>query len=172
MKNKNIILIGMMGSGKTTVGRYLHKEIPEYFLIDLDHEIEKDQNQKISEIFDRQGEAFFRNLESQALKTILKQSSQIISSGGGIVLSEENRKLIDEKTFCVYLKASPEVIFDRIKHSKNRPLLNTADPLETIKTLLNQREGFYEACADLTIESSETNHLTPEAIALKIKAHL
>jgi shikimate kinase len=169
MNKQNIILIGMMGSGKTTVGRYLHKEFPDYQLIDLDSEIEREQKQKISEIFSTKGEDFFRGLEQVALKTVLSKEKQIISAGGGIITNESNRSLIKEKAFAVYLKTTPQVIFERIKHSKNRPLLNTPNPQETIKTLLDQRSGLYEACADLVID---TNHLTPEAIALKIKAQI
>jgi shikimate kinase len=104
-----------------------------------------------------------------ALKTDLSKEKQIISAGGGIITNESNRSLIKEKAFAVYLKTTPQVIFERIKHSKNRPLLNTPNPQETIKTLLDQRSGLYEACADLVID---TNHLTPEAIALKIKAQI
>lgn len=169
MAKENIILIGMMGSGKTTVGRYLHKEFPTYQLLDLDSEIEKEQKQKISEIFSTKGEDFFRGLEQIALKAVLGKSKQIISAGGGIVTSETNRDLIKEHAYAIYLKTTPEIIFERIKHSKNRPLLNTSNPQETIKKLLEQRSGFYEACADLVID---TNHLTPEAIALKIKTQI
>lgn len=159
----------MMGSGKTTVGRYLHKEFPGYQLIDLDSEIEKEQKQKINDIFTGKGEDYFRSLESVALQTLLKNQGQIISAGGGIILSDTNRKLMAEHAFCIYLKASAENIFERIKHSKNRPLLNTPHPEETIKKLLHQREAFYESCSHLTID---TNHLTPEAIALKIKEQI
>jgi len=172
MKNRNIVLIGMMGSGKTTVGRHLHKLLPEYELVDIDNELERDQKLKINEIFEQKGEPFFRNLESQALKTVLNKQGQLISSGGGIVLSEENRKLLNEKAFCVYLKTSAEDLYERIKHSKNRPLLNTDNPQKTLRDLLQARKGFYEACAHLTIDTNKTNHLTPEAIALKIKAQI
>jgi shikimate kinase len=169
MNKKNIILIGMMGSGKTTVAKQLHKLLPDYRLVDLDHQIEIDHKQKISEIFDKNGEDYFRALEAIALKGVLENQNQIIASGGGIVLKDSNRELIKQKAFAVYLKTDLAVIFDRIKHSKNRPLLNTPHPQEVIKKLYSERSAFYESTSNLTID---TNHQAPEEIAQKIQNHL
>ena len=114
MKN-NIVLIGMMGSGKTTVAKELSKLIPEYSLADIDEEIEKSTGKKISDIFLKYGEAHFRNLEKDKIEKISQQQNQIISLGGGAFENEENRTIILNSSITIYLKTSPQEIFSRVK---------------------------------------------------------
>ncbi len=140
----NIILIGMMGSGKTTIGQELAKALPEYTHIDIDAEIEKSTQKKISEIFLKHGEAFFRMLESEKIKQYCKKDNQIISAGGGAFENEENRKLMLNNATVIYLKASPEEIFNRIKNEFHRPLLKKNFSVEKITSLIKLREKNYE----------------------------
>ena len=119
----NIALIGMMGSGKTTVGAELQKSLPEFDYVDVDELIEKSTQKKISEIFLKHGEQFFRMLESDKIKKICKEKNYIISAGGGAFENEENRKIMLETSTVIYLKASPQEIYNRIKQENHRPLL-------------------------------------------------
>ncbi len=141
--NKNIILIGMMGSGKTTVSKELSKELPEYMLIDIDKEIEKSTQKKISEIFLKHGEPFFRMLEADKIKKFCTGHNKIISAGGGAFENENNRKIMLENGIVIYLKATAEEIFNRIKNETHRPLLKRNFSLEKIQTIMKNREKNY-----------------------------
>lgn len=152
MKKNNIVLIGMMGAGKSTIGAELAKYLKNYTLIDMDFEIEKRQNTKISEIFKNHGEAYFRELETNLIKELYKKENQIISTGGGVFEKEENRKLLKELGTVFYLKASAEKLFDRIKDQTHRPLLQQGFGAEKIKTILENREVNYEK-ADIIIDT-------------------
>lgn len=153
MKDKNIILIGYMGCGKTTVGKYLAKVL-EYTFVDTDELIEQQQNRTISEIFASEGEQSFRDMETALLKQLIdKMSSRlVISTGGGMAVREENRTLLQTLGTVVYLKASPETIYDRVKGDAKRPLLQCDDPLARIKDMLSQRQSTYETVAQITVE--------------------
>ena len=150
MKN-NIILEGFMGSGKTSVGIRLSYALKRT-MIDTDKWIEK---MSVSEIFDREGEEAFRKMETACLEELVRTcDNQIISLGGGLPVREENRKLLSRLGRVFYLKASPEVIYERLKTDTTRPLLQVDDPLKQIRTLLEAREDSYSSCADVIIDVS------------------
>ena len=132
-----------MGAGKTTVGIELAKKL-SYKLIDTDQSIENDQSRKIKDIFSEDGEPFFRNLETLKLKQLINEENAIISTGGGIILKDENR-LILNNLFTIYLKADFENIFNRIKQDTSRPLLLTDDPYNTAKDIFKSRQSIYES---------------------------
>ncbi len=151
----NIVLIGFMGSGKTTVGIRLSYRLRKS-IEDTDKLIEKRQKRTIREIFEQDGESYFRELETQLLKeAVEKRKNQIISVGGGTPVSEENRKLLKQLGTVVFFRVKPETVYERIKHDTNRPLLQCENPLEKITELLEQRKAAYEACADIIIDVDE-----------------
>lgn len=142
MKN-NIILVGMMGAGKTFIGRCLKSEMPHLLLIDVDDYIETTQNMKISEIFQKYGEDYFRNLETDSIKEIVKSENQIISLGGGAFEREENRNILNMNGYTVYLKADAEILYNRIKNESHRPLLKNGFGVEQVNEILSNREHNY-----------------------------
>ncbi|MFW6287405.1 MAG: shikimate kinase [bacterium] len=138
-----ISLVGFMGTGKSTVGKYLANRLG-YQFIDTDSEIEKVTGKEISQIFAEKGEAFFREVESSVLERLIKYNNNIVlATGGGIVLSAKNRQIIEENTRAFLLKASCEVIYERVKEEKHRPLLAVDNPLLRIKEILNERNALY-----------------------------
>ena len=143
----------MMGSGKTTISRELSKELPQYTLIDIDSEIEKSTQKKISEIFLKHGEPFFRMLESDKIKKFCTGNKKIISAGGGAFENENNRKIMLENGVVIYLKATAEEIFNRIKNETHRPLLKRNFSLEKIQTIMEKRAKNYSK-ADYTIDTT------------------
>lgn len=155
MKNKNIVLIGFMGCGKSTVGFKLsyRLHIP---MEDTDKLIERKQNKTISEIFAEEGEPFFRNLETELLEE-LKDSpyTRIISVGGGTPVRPENRPMLKACGTVIYLRVSPAVVYERVKEDTGRPLLQCENPLERIKELMDARSEAYEECADIVIDTDE-----------------
>ena len=132
-----------MGAGKTTVGMELAKKL-NYKLIDTDHSIENDQSREIKDIFSQDGESFFRNLETLKLKELANVENAVISTGGGIILKDENRSILNN-LFTIYLKADFENIFNRIKQDPSRPLLLTDDPYNTAKDIFKSRQSVYES---------------------------
>lgn len=152
MKN-NIVLIGMMGSGKTTVGAELSRELPDYLYTDIDAEIEKSTQKKISEIFLKHGEPFFRMLETEKIKKFCKQKYYIISAGGGAFESVENRQIMLENADVIYLKATPQEIYERIKQENHRPLLKKNFSVEKIASIMQLREKNYQK-AHFTIDTT------------------
>ena len=148
---RNVILIGFMGSGKTTVGLRLSYRLRRS-VIDTDKEIEREEKRSISDIFAAEGEAYFRDRETACLKKLIKDArNQIISVGGGLPLREENRILLRELGQVFYLRASAGTIYERLKHDTTRPLLQGADPQNKIKTLLGERDAYYMEAADVVI---------------------
>lgn len=143
---KNIILVGYMGCGKTTVGKNVAKN-KEFTFVDTDEMIEEQQGKKISEIFAEQGEAAFRDMETEYLKQLISENQEnlVISTGGGMAVREENRKLLAQLGSVIYLKASPEVIYERVKTDTTRPLLQCEDPLQRIKDMMAVRGPIYES---------------------------
>jgi shikimate kinase len=167
-----IALIGMMGSGKTQAGLALAKLLPGYELVDLDRAIEKSLGKTISEVFMAQGEAYFRSKETDVLKNVSQRSPLILSTGGGVVLNKANAQLLRENFVCVYLKALPETVLERVGLASNRPLLkNLSEPekLLKIKALLNERAALYQAIAHLEVQ---TDSQTAEGVAQQIKEKL
>ena len=153
---KNIVLIGFMGSGKTTVGRELHQRLG-YPLVDMDQVIEERAGKSIPSIFAESGEARFREMETSLLREITDHASaerRIISTGGGIVGSEENRALLKQLGYVVWLSAPIDVILERTSKNRNRPLLQTDDPAEKIRILMDQRKPLYEEVAHLKLDTS------------------
>ncbi len=147
----NVILIGFMGCGKTTVGLRLSYRL-QRTVIDTDKEIEKEEKRTIAEIFAAEGEAYFRARETDCLRKLKESAnSQIISVGGGLPLREENRALLHELGQVVYLRAEGSTIYDRVKGDTTRPLLQGGDPLAKIETLLRERDPYYRAAADVVI---------------------
>lgn len=148
---KTVVLVGMMGAGKTAVGKALAARLGVPFL-DSDAEIEQAANMSIAEIFARDGEAFFRDRETRVIDRLLEGEKGILSTGGGAFLSERNRALISDKGVSVWLKADLPLLWSRVKHKDTRPLLRTADPYGTLRELYNVRLPLYGQ-ADLSVES-------------------
>lgn len=149
--HKTVVLVGMMGAGKTAVGRALAARLGVPFL-DSDAEIESAANMTIPEIFARDGEAFFRTKESQVIARLLDEEKGILSTGGGAFLAEGNRQMISDRGVSVWLRADLEVLWNRVRHKDTRPLLRTADPHATLRALYEARVPVY-AQADLVAES-------------------
>jgi len=161
---KNIALIGMMGSGKSTIAEVLTEFIPEYKLVDIDKEIEKSSGKKISELFLKFGEPHFRMLESEKIKKFTTGDKQIIALGGGAFENEDNRKVIKKNCSVIYLKASAEEIYNRIKTEVHRPLLRRNFSVQRIDEIMQQREKNYRKADFLIL----TNNKTPQEIASEI----
>lgn len=150
----NIILIGFMGCGKTSVGIRLSYALKRT-IIDTDKWIEKKQGMAISEIFARQGEEAFRQMETQCLQELIAtENGRIISTGGGLPVREENHTFLKQLGRVYYLKVTPETVYERLKGDTTRPLLQGDDPKAKINELLSFREPLYEKCADFVIEVS------------------
>lgn len=148
---KTVVMVGMMGAGKTAVGRALAARLDAPFL-DSDHEIEAAANMSIPEIFERDGEPFFRAKETQVITRLLEDERGVLSTGGGAFLSAENREIINEKGVAVWLRADLEVLWNRVKHKDTRPLLRTPDPRATLSGLYEARVPFYSQ-ADVIVDS-------------------
>lgn len=148
---KTVVLVGMMGSGKTAVGTALSRLLHVPFL-DSDAEIETAANMTIAEIFERDGEAFFRDKETQVITRLLERERGILSTGGGAFLSERNRRIIAEKGIAVWLRADVDLLWNRVRHKTTRPLLRTANPRQTLCELCAAREPSY-ASAELVVDA-------------------
>ncbi len=139
-----------MGSGKSSVGREIAK-ILDMSLIDTDSSIEHSEGMKISDMFEKHGEVYFRNLETEFCKNIINVEKSIISTGGGIVLRDENINFLKKNATIFLLRASADTIYSRVKNSKDRPLLKVEDPLAKIKEMLAAREEKYAKSYDIEI---------------------
>jgi len=164
----NIILIGPMGVGKTTIGRALAKQLHKEF-VDSDQEIEDRTGVSIVTIFDIEGEEGFRKRETDILKELTQRKDIVLATGGGAVASEENRKTLRSNGFIVYLHASVELQLERTRNVKNRPLLQNDDPRETLATLMQEREPIYRQEADLVIDTDE---YAPTTVARELSREL
>lgn len=164
---KTIILIGMMGSGKTTVGKFLAEKLNMVF-IDTDNLIEQNENMTISEIFSTKGETYFRVLEKNIIKNTFKSFGMVISLGGGAYEDIQTRKFLSENTTVIYLKTEAETIFQRIKNDNTRPLLCDNMSVETIRNIVEKRKQNYES-ASLIITTDNRN---PKFIAEEITGAL
>ncbi len=152
----HIYLIGFMGAGKTTIGKLLAEELRLDFL-DLDDAIEQEAGFSIPEIFKMKGEEFFRQLESKALQSISSSPAKVIATGGGAVLAETNRLVMKNSGISIYLNWPVDVLFDRIRHSQNRPLLRNPSKenlFDYIQKMLNERQPLYEL-ADYIVDGDE-----------------
>lgn len=155
-QEQNIILIGFMGSGKTSVGVKLSYRL-RLPVEDTDKLIERREGRSISEIFADDGEEYFRQLETELLGELIgRGGTRIYSVGGGTPVRGENRRLLKQLGQVVYLKVSPETVYERLKEDATRPLLQCPDPLDRIRQLMEERREAYEACADIIIEADQT----------------
>ena len=165
---KTVVLVGMMGAGKTAVGRALAAKLDVPF-IDSDAEIEKAANMSIAEIFARDGEAFFREKESQVIARLLEEERCILSTGGGAYLAEGNRAVISERGVAVWLNADVDLLWSRVKHKDTRPLLRTDNPRKTLEEIYAARVPFYGR-ADLPVKAEAG--LSIEDMAERVAAAL
>ncbi len=148
----NIVLVGFMGTGKSTVGRVIAQKLGFHF-IDTDDVIEQTSKAKIFDIFAEHGEVYFRDLESQAVESVALMKNQVVATGGGVVLRSSNIDLLRTGGPIFCLNATPKAIWDRVRSSQSRPLLRGPDPLKKIETLLDKRAPYY-ALADHQIETT------------------
>lgn len=151
--SRPIALVGMMGAGKTTVGRRLAAKLGRDF-IDSDEEVEKAAGMSIEEIFNLHGEADFRSGEERVIARLLKQGNVVLGTGGGAFINEQTRALIKSLAISVWIKADFELLFARVSRRSNRPLLKTADPRATLAQLIDKRYPIY-AEADLEVVSRD-----------------
>ena len=163
--DKNIVLIGLMGSGKSMIARELGKRL-KASVVATDDLVEAKEGQAIHEIFKSKGEAYFRNLESEIIKEVSLRRGIVIDCGGGAVLRKENLQHLKVNGIVFYLQATPEVIYQRIKNEKHRPLLKVPDPLGCIKELHQQRLPLYNQ-ADYTVDANDASIEGPVVEILK-----
>ncbi len=147
-----VFLVGMMGVGKTTIGRQLALSLERDF-IDLDHAIEQRSGVPIATIFDIEGEFGFRKRESNLLDEYTQQDSIVLATGGGAILSGENRQILRQRGCVIYLRAELDILFNRLARDSKRPLLQTANPQQRIRELIMQREPLYASVADITFDT-------------------
>jgi shikimate kinase len=150
--SRNIFLVGLMGAGKTTVGRQLAQRLRKRF-IDADQEIERRTGVRITTIFEIEGEDRFRAREAQILDALTALEDVVLATGGGVVLRPENRERLKSRGFVVYLRAQPRDLHMRTRHDKGRPLLKTADPLARLEELYRVRDPLYREIADLVVDT-------------------
>jgi len=155
-QSQNIILVGPMGSGKTTIGRQLAKQLHRDFF-DSDHEIENKTGANIPLIFELEGEEGFRKRESAMLDFLTLKNGIVLATGGGAVLSAKNREILHERGRVIYLSATLEQLWERTRLDKNRPLLQTENPQGKIASLLEQRDPLYRELADIIIDTGTGN---------------
>ena len=150
----SLILVGMMGAGKTTVGRLLARRLKRRFF-DSDEEIERRCGVRIPVIFDIEGEAGFRARETQVIAELCAMDNAVLATGGGAVLAEENRRIFVARGTVVYLHARPPYLWHRVRHDRNRPLLATANPQTKLEELYAERDPLYREVADLVIDTGK-----------------
>lgn len=157
--SRNIYLVGLMGAGKTTVGRQLAQRLGKTFY-DTDHEIEHRTGVRVATIFEIEGEPGFRARESQALEALAQREDVVLATGGGIVLRPENRAELKAHGFVIYLCAQPRDLWARTRHDKSRPLLQTDDPLKRLEELYAVRDPLYREVADLVMDTGRQSVAT------------
>ena len=153
LAGKPIVLVGMMGVGKTTIGRRVAAKLSRQFL-DSDEEIEKAAQMSIPDMFEQRGEAEFRAGETRVIARVLKDRDIVLATGGGAFVNAETRALVKGEAVSVWLKANADILFERVSRRSNRPLLKTANPRATLERLIEERYPIY-AEADLTVLSRD-----------------
>ena len=156
--SRSVVLVGMMGAGKSSIGRRLANRLHIPF-VDADAEIEKAAGMAITDIFAKHGEPYFRAGEARVIARLLESGPQVLATGGGAFMNPETRAAIHDKGVSVWLRATVEVLLRRIKRRNDRPLLKNGDPAETLRRLIDERYPTY-AEADITVESREVAHDT------------
>ena len=151
-KRDNLYLVGLMGAGKTTVGRLLAKHYGCVFH-DSDHEIEARTGVKIPVIFEIEGEAGFRKREAAAIAELTALNGIVLATGGGAILAQANREALRRNGVVIYLRGTPEHLYERTRHDRNRPLLQTGNPLEKLRELHRQRDPLYREVADIVVDT-------------------
>lgn len=164
----NIFLIGPMGAGKSTIGRNL-AELLGLDFVDSDHEIQQRTGVDIPTIFEFEGEAGFRKREKLVIDELTQRSGQVLATGGGAVLDADSRRHLSGRGFVVYLHCSPEQQFERTERDKNRPLLQTEDPLGRLRELMLVRDPLYRQTADLVVNTDRRN---ASAVAREVERRL
>ena len=164
--DRNIFLIGFMGAGKSTIARSLQKSL-KFPLVEMDERIVREQGMSINEIFEKYGEDHFRQIESDLI--LGDEDASIVSCGGGVVVRPQNVENMKKSGKIVFLKATPETIYERVKNSTDRPILNGHMNVEYIAQLMEKRRALYEGAADITIE---TDGKTKEEICSEIICRL
>jgi shikimate kinase len=167
MQPASIFIIGMMGAGKSTIGRLLAQAIGFDF-IDADRELEARSGVPIPTIFEIEGEAGFRRREAALLDELSSRPGIVLATGGGAVLDGDTRARLHERGLVIYLRASADEVYRRTRRDKSRPLLQTADPRARIEALLVEREALYAATAHLTFQSAAAN---PRRLVERLLAH-
>lgn len=165
----NIYLVGFMGTGKSAVGREIAKQKKWHF-VDLDELIELKEKRPITDIFAREGEPYFRKIEKNALKEVAKEKDFVVACGGGVVIDEENIKIMKKSGVIICLKAVPGAILKRVAGQTHRPLLNVEDPKKRIELLLKLRSPYY-AKADKIIDTSKLSVKEVAGKILKVTAN-
>ena len=166
--NDNIFFVGLMGAGKTTIGKLLAKKLKKTFY-DTDHEIEKKLGVKVSVIFELEGEEGFRKRETQMIDELTSKKDIILATGGGAVLSEENRRLLKERGKVIYLNAKPQHLAKRMAFDKDRPLLQQGNMLDTLNNLYQERHPLYLGVSSFVVDTGQQKTQT---IINKIEALL
>lgn len=149
---KNIFLIGFMGCGKSTIAKALSKKLG-VTQVEMDEMIVQEQGMPITDIFEKYGETYFRDIETDLVRRLQEKDGVVVSCGGGAVLREENRTMMKNSGVIVWLTAKPETILERVKHSTNRPVLNGHMNVEYIEELMEKRHVCYEEAADFAVET-------------------
>lgn len=149
---KNIFLIGFMGTGKSTIAKIIEEESGRT-LVEMDERLVEEAGMSINDIFEKYGEPHFRDMETELIRTIGTEGNSVVSCGGGVPMREVNVEAMRKSGTIVYLETTPETIFERVRYSTNRPLLNGNMNVEYITKLMNDRRPKYEAAADLTIST-------------------
>ena len=168
MKKPNIILTGIMGSGKTTVGNLLATELSDYEFVDTDEVIVDTMNMSITNIFEKYGEEKFRQIEKNVILNLMQEENYIISLGGGAFEDKETRENLLKNAIVFYLEASCDTLFERIKNDNSRPLLMTENPKQKLASLLKIREPQYKEAHFII----DTNSLSPYNIVKEIQRRL
>ncbi|MBM3454115.1 MAG: shikimate kinase [Bacteroidetes bacterium] len=166
--NDNIFFVGLMGAGKTTIGKLLAKKLNKTFY-DTDHEIEKKLGVKVSVIFELEGEEGFRKRETQMIDELTSKKDIILATGGGAVLSEENRRILKERGKVIYLNAKPQHLAKRMAFDKDRPLLQQGNMLDTLNHLYQERHPLYLRVSSFVVDTGQQKTQT---IIHKIEALL
>jgi len=154
LESGNLILVGMMGSGKTTMGRVLARQLGKEFA-DSDEEIIKRTGVTVPHIFDVEGEAGFRQREAAAIRELAGRDNMVLATGGGAVLDGDNRAILKQSGIVIYLKASAHDLWQRTRHDRNRPLLQTENPYARLVELFQQRDPLYRQVSDIVVQSGK-----------------